>query len=630
LVLALFLPVINKEFIKCHYFDTFTQYILGKMNRKTLFLSACLMLSLSCFSQKVKYKDLFVLLNAKQYDQAEPFLKTYLKDNDDNPNAYLFMGLIYQDKASKGDVLKQSGQLGSFMDSAILFYDKANKGLTEKEISRNEEYYQAYNRRDIRTGKFGVTLSDVQFDLEKKIQGLKEKKERVKVLNEQYRLSEALYEKSHFIYMGIENAYPGTRELYLRADDKLSAQLKLLINRFDSTVLVFNQYKATSQLIGKTGYFQVLNLQPIVDFKKDGIAILADFTKDDLKIWDYKTWAQSTLDIIEKDITGLNAQWTAFDIEINKLRDQIKKDSVSKQEEIKQIATKLSSPDLKKYDKDPLPLAVFEMSLAELQYGSLLISNKPLRDSANILVRLRTVSTEIKSAKRLDSLGMQLMSRNWEEESKNYAGFIASSYGTKAVLESMVKSLKDFASRELIRKEKEEEEKMQSLKWLIDASDSIPLFIEAGKEYKFKPLTIVSEDHTSGISLKTPELKGYFYSITPARVPDIKISFPLDQTIFTKANLPLIKGLTTSDGKGQVYISVIYSESKAGDKFAATISKIYRSDGLAWSLPFRLNLPPSEVSFSQASGEITVKLSSPSGESQLVVIDKNGKQLTAQ
>ncbi|HZX74522.1 MAG TPA: hypothetical protein VFE57_08885, partial [Cyclobacteriaceae bacterium] len=100
--------------------------------------------------------------------------------------------------------------------------------------------------------------------------------------------------------------------------------------------------------------------------------------------------------------------------------------------------------------------------------------------------------------------------------------------------------------------------------------------------------------------------------------------------IFTKANLPLIKGLTTSDGKGQVYISVIYSESKAGDKFAATISKIYRSDGLAWSLPFRLNLPPSEVSFSQASGEITVKLSSPSGESQLVVIDKNGKQLSAQ
>ncbi len=33
------------------------------------------------FAQKIKYKDLFVLLNAKRYTEAEPFLKKYLKDN---------------------------------------------------------------------------------------------------------------------------------------------------------------------------------------------------------------------------------------------------------------------------------------------------------------------------------------------------------------------------------------------------------------------------------------------------------------------------------------------------------------------------------------------------------------------
>src|SRR6478752_10535918 len=138
------------------------------MNRKIVFLSACLLLSLSSFSQKVKYKDLFILLNAKQYEQAEPFLKRYLRDNDDNPNAYLFMGSIYQDKAAKNDILLQTDLMLTNMDSAVFFYDLASKGMTEKEINRNDEYYEAYSRRDLRTGKFEIKLSDVKFDLEKR------------------------------------------------------------------------------------------------------------------------------------------------------------------------------------------------------------------------------------------------------------------------------------------------------------------------------------------------------------------------------------------------------------------------------------------------------------------------------
>src|SRR5688572_12564016 len=110
------------------------------------------------FGQKVKYKDIFGLLSSKQYESAEPFLKKYLKENTDNPNAYLYMGIIYQDRANKDDILKNTRKTIAYMDSAIYFYDKAYKGLTEKEVKRNDEYYQLYNRRDLRTGEFGVKL----------------------------------------------------------------------------------------------------------------------------------------------------------------------------------------------------------------------------------------------------------------------------------------------------------------------------------------------------------------------------------------------------------------------------------------------------------------------------------------
>src|SRR5690242_3263102 len=117
-------------------------------------LLLCFLFS-STYGQKIKYKEIWGLLNTKQYESAEPFLKRYLKENTDNPNAYLYMGIIFQEKSAKDDVLKQTVRGIANMDSAILYYDKAYKSITEKEVKRNDEYYAMYNRRDLRTGEFG-------------------------------------------------------------------------------------------------------------------------------------------------------------------------------------------------------------------------------------------------------------------------------------------------------------------------------------------------------------------------------------------------------------------------------------------------------------------------------------------
>ena len=191
---------------------------------------AIIILSIICFfytsaySQKVKYKDLFILLNAKQYEQAEPFLKKYLKGNNDPENsALLFMAITYHEKTNKNDMLKQTETLILNIDSAILFYDKANKVMTEKEVSRNEEYYQAYNRRDLRTGKFGVKLSDIQFDIEKRVLGLKEKKENIKALKDFYVASETAYTLANNRFITIQNKYATETEFSVSSAEKFHA-----------------------------------------------------------------------------------------------------------------------------------------------------------------------------------------------------------------------------------------------------------------------------------------------------------------------------------------------------------------------------------------------------------------------
>ena len=208
---------------------------VGLMKFMALFFIAS-----SAFGQKVKYKDIFALLSTKQYEQAEPFLKRYLVENDDNPNAFLYRGIIFQEKSAKSDILKQTPLALAHIDSAIIFFDKAFKSIDEREVRKNKEYYQAYNRRDLRTGEFGVKLSDIQFDIEKRISGLKERSDKVKITKHYFSLADTLYKSSNALFNVVQKKYPSERQLYLRADETTVRDLKALSARFESCVTAFD------------------------------------------------------------------------------------------------------------------------------------------------------------------------------------------------------------------------------------------------------------------------------------------------------------------------------------------------------------------------------------------------------
>ncbi|MFZ1806730.1 MAG: hypothetical protein WAU36_05900 [Cyclobacteriaceae bacterium] len=582
----------------------------------------------TAFGQKVKYKDLFVLLNAKQYDQSEPFLRKYLAENDDNPNAYLFMGIIFQEKAANNDVLKHTEIMINNLDSAVIFYDKAYKQMDEKEIKRNDEYYQAYNRRDLRTGKFGVKLSDVQFDIEKKIQALKERKVLVHELKTHYDNAESQYAKAQFLFKDIQLKYGNVKTLFLRSDESTISNLKRVTQVFDSSMLAFKSYKDISATFGNSGYNQELALTEITNLENDGTST-ADFMQDKLALWDYKRWADNTITGIEKEILPMRDNLISYDIEINKLREKLKKDSVSVKSDLTRLVDKILYSQLKKYDPDPMPMDVFGMKIAELEYLSELINNKPFRDSANIKLRLGLIEKELKEIKKLDSVSAKLATRDLEADAIDYNHFVANAYGTSIVLKSLVKTTKDFADREKERKEKELERLSGALRWMVTETDSIPLFMEVADGSKFRPLILVDEKFTAGFKFADTVATGYFSTINPSRKGGVSVSFPVNNKVFSKNKLPVTKALSASDENGQVFYVLFYSEQKVEEKFPATVAKIYRTDGLAWSNNFSYEMLPTEVSFQVESGEVAVKTSNPAGESKMVFIDKNGKRKSA-
>jgi hypothetical protein len=585
------------------------------------FLFIMLFVSASAYGQKVKYKDIFALLNTKQYEQAEPFLRKYLKENDDNPNAYLFMGVIFQERAMKSDVLKATRASIVNMDSAILFYAKTLTLITEKEVRRNDEYYQMYNRRDLRTGEFGVKLSDIQFDLQKRTESLKERIDKVKMVKYHFTLADSLYKKTSALFVALQAAYPGQRELYLRADDKTLKDLGTMITRFDSCTKAFEFYKSSAAALGKTGYNQTLALREIRDFKADG-ASKVDFYQDDLQVWDYKKFAEQGKQVIEKEIMPMRDHLVAYDIEINKLREKLTIDSASVRNDLTKLIDKLLYDQLRRFDPEPLPMEVFTLKTADLEYRSALIESKPFRDSADVNLKLSLITKEMKYLHKLDSIATKLNNENLDEEVLNYSHFITNTYSNNIILRSYIKALKEYAEREKVKKVAELAQRTASLNWIVDQQDSVPLML-VHPTAKYKPLALVADRFTAGLAYTDSlTMEGYFYSIKASRKPEVKARFAVDKPSFRLSKLPLAKTLTYSDGAGQIYFVLVYSEKANKEKYPASLAKIYRSDGLAWSYNYQLNFVPKEIIFKPDTGELTLK-----GETLNVVVDKNGKMV---
>jgi hypothetical protein len=574
----------------------------------------------SAYGQKVKYKDIWGLLSTKQYEAAEPFLKNYLKENSDNPNALLYMGIIFQEKSGKDDVLKQTRRAISDMDSAILYYDKAYKTITEKEVKRNDEYYQAYNRRDLRTGEFGVKLSDIQFDLEKKMEGLRERIDRVKMVKYYFNLADSLYKKTNALYRTLQASAPEEKAFYLRANENTVASLVALGGRYDSCRKAFNNYKSSAVTIGRTGYNQTLSEREIVDMKKDG-ASLANFYQDDLQVWDYRKFADKAKLSIEKEIIPMREHLVSYDIEINKLREKLSKDSISVRSDLTSLIDKLLMEQLKKYDPEPLPMEVFSLKISDLEYRSALLENKAVRDSSDLQFRLALLTKELKYVNRLDSMAARLFTEDIDKKAEDYELFIKNTYNSTVVLKSFVKALKEYSEREKLKKRAQFSQTKDALQWIVIDADSIPA-VSTVANARFKPLIIQEEKFTSGLQYADSlNPTGYFYTIRPSRVPDVKVTFPVDKPNFKLSRLNSSKALTYSDPAGQIYFVLVYAERPGKDgKHAATLAKIYRSDGLAWSTNYQLGYVPKEIQFKPDGGELTIK-----GDTQQNTIDKNGK-----
>ena len=610
------------------------------------------------FGQKVKYDDLFYLLNTKNYEEAEPFLRSFLNDkkNFDHPNANFQMALIFHDKALKTDIFKAQDLLNSHVDSSLYYYTLAKQLIDEKEVKKNDEFYMEYKQRDVRSGKIMVKVFDIHSEIDKHISTLTERKENVARANDFYHLSAELYRETQASYQQVQNEFDGLKELYLRSGLRNIAMLGNITALYDSFLVNFEKMRQELRKIPKSGYGQKLQKREITDFKTQGMDPV-DFLKNDIEVWEFTHWAQAVRKTVTTEVMPLKGILSELDEKLENLLQKVRVDNQEFDGELVSIESAHDVSGLLKFDKDPLPLRLIQLKKEELLYhksGRLFQRGK--LDSTDFESSIQLIEKEIKALSVFDSIVDIITKYDIDENIRNYPAYIDARYEGFKGLDKYLKERLVFAKERKVMLESELEGFLFRNSFMLVRSDTVFINDKVDgftENYGYHPL-FTNELFTSGVKMIENTLQGYFTEVNKERKTDLLYQFQIDSS-FQVGHTNLVG---YSDTGGQLYYLLYFKDTSEVDALAplsedisasnlvseadttdvnndmfwhATVVKLYKVDGPSWIKSIKIPFKPGEILVNQ-KGELMIQCQSPAivEESNLsmavknVILDKDG------
>ena len=475
--------------------SNFSRYFLG-----LVFVFFCV----STQAQKVKYKDLFPLLDAKRYDEAEPFLKTFLVQESDHPNANLQMGFVLESKTRKSDIFKDKDNISVFADSAIIYFNKFNTLLNEKEIKKRDEYYQEYNRRDLRTGKFGIKEQDIRYDIENRIKVLREYKSQVEEVNGY--MSDAVRQyhtaKSSFIYLS--RSEQTLQEFFLAASLVTEESLEYMSQSYDSSLISIKKAQEILEEIEIEDYLQSIDYQPIDDYKSDGYSD-ADFYSESFTIWDYKEWAGRINGEIINEIKPLREDILAYSKKLNDVFVDQEPDLTK----LNGVGSMGFKDKLLSYDVDPLPLKVFDYKKMEILFKieSDAGQNELMTDSTHVDHLLQAASNNVQILMEADTLiNVFGDSDELKHEVKLHHDFVEQEFTNQESLENFINYKSDWLKQELLKWNGVLDSLTEASRYAYLESDTLMVAVQEDSSYFLMNNNVEVEDLLTLANAKSDSL----------------------------------------------------------------------------------------------------------------------------
>ena len=539
------------------------------------------------------------------------------------------MGRMLQSYLDEGDLLNGSTRQKELVDSAKYYYGRALEYTTEKFVKKHDDdYYLEFSRRDMRTGKFEVKFSDVQYDIEQRIEVLNNYEKDLNKLLDHFQKAQEFYSQCQQIYDSLTRQSRTLNHLYFTSNTDDVNRMRDMAHLYDSSIFHLNTYQSVMKEMGESAVNQNFKEIKIESYPNGGKGE-TDFYKETIEYRNYKAWANSTIDIILRQIFPLKKRLITFDKRVQELHDEVVEDSLDKRDEVFRLATENVGRDLRDYDPNSLPAAIFNYRIAEINYHSAVYYwLQQIADTVDLGVKYDMLYDFKSQITGVSKLVYKMDAANTPEQAELYNEYIVARYESP-------EGMKNF-----IREHEEEvrEDSLQLVKWLeelkeldkiaIWKNDSIALTAGEVKGTHDHMFTTVVID-----TLATRTIGFYAwernqgslvlsFGVAPSnRQVDSLFRVPINPLVYDP-NLPIPEYLVDTSGLGQRIWLIQSSEMSEDSTYATQVIVTDYTMGPSWSRDISVTDHVALIRMDTKSDNLLIL-----GEEEvsLAVIDKYGE-----
>jgi hypothetical protein len=583
--------------------------------------------------QKVKYKDLFVLLNAKKYNEAEPFLRSFLSDpkNADEPNANFQMGKMLQSQAEELDIVNQTDLYNAKIDTAITYYRKSLELIDEKEVKKRDEYYEDYFRRDLRSGKMGVKLSDVHLDIENIIEDLSSRADRINKMKDSYLMSIRFYDGCLRVYERMVQEHKSYNQLLLRGRDGIVSEMDSLQIYYDSLIVrrehYFNLREALEKYFEKPVWEQLeikqyqIELQPL------------DLQAELIKTWDFKTWAVQSRELIIDETRPLQESMVAYDARLAQIEMGLLNSGDTLREEVSSDMVIVNT--IMKYDNDAIPIKLFNYRVKKIEYLNQLNTLKSLEllDTADLQIKERSITEMADQTEPLSFIFNSIKEYDEEFLGQTYETFLKNRYDGVGGFTEYLQNEKEYIDEQKQSWNDSLVSVQERQKYIVFNEDRI--FLAPGSPdsvtlVRYTP--VVSVDSVYGVLSSgwyhsdADTLVFYFISTDATQVADT-IGFATADPVFQASSI-MTSAIAGYNPLQEDWVILYFLRTPTDSVYHGNLFRFGKRNLVVWSQQINLSSVPESIEYVPESLHFNLYLSSEEGvEPKRIIIDTEGNIL---
>ncbi len=397
------------------------------MKRNIIVIFIILSAITNIFSQNLKYKDIFPLVENKDYLVAYSYLLSYQRQDPDFINTYFQLGVISYKWCMEADPLLEYDRVKYFAYNTRLFFGLAKSKMlkNKSEVRKNRKLYQ--NVPELAKEE-KLNNEQVLSYMNMKMAEIEDYEKNITKIYSYFNQVVKTYNKTLQLYRDFLKGYPNLKTIYLMPVSELYPTLDSIQSYFDSTVYAFKSYRQAIETY-PIKYNQHLKLTPIKVYRLDGVTG-SDLLADNVFLWDYSSWIKNVKKTIETDISNLRKVIVATDEQMNKKEKfYIETNKYSDKYEGFNLKDKVINL-IEKYDYSSMMSAFFLYRDAKIDYLAFSKHVFNDRNDTSLTIRQRAKSYKILEdyAYGADSLLDVFSARIKPENILKYRDFISEHY----------------------------------------------------------------------------------------------------------------------------------------------------------------------------------------------------------